>query len=328
MVRMKPINRLNIRFAIPLLALCLLGSTAAQQHVDFSGSWALKIGDRVLFLITLEPAPGSFGQFTGKVVHPLHVNATDDRFDGISGPTTHYAIVRGNVKENCFTFVTKNPRDASDEDNYQICVTGNGTATLSVPDAPGLGPWPLTKVTSTAAVATNWDSCRSYFQDDTDVSNPEMKKIFDADQGDRQLPNGKIDWAVVDKSDAERRVATRKLLAEDKLHTGEDFSRAAFVFQHGESPDDFLLAHTLAMIAVSKGKHDALWIATATLDRYLNSIKQPQIFGTQFHLQNPTTQEPYNRMLISDALRRQLGVPSLAAQEQQRKKYDEESSHQ
>jgi hypothetical protein len=64
------------------------------------------------------------------------------------------------------------------------------------------------------------------------------------------------------------------------------------------------------------------------MDRYLNSIHLPQIYGTQFSIQphEPTTQEPYNRVLVSDALRRFLGVPSQAAQEEQRKQYESERS--
>ena len=158
----------------------------------------------------------------------------------------------------------------------------------------------------------------------TGVSNPEMKQIFEADQRDRQPGVGKIDWAVVDKADAARREATRKLLVNGKLHTGEDFERAAFVFQHGDTPDDYLLAHTLAMVAVAKGHRGALWIEAATLDRYLNFMHQPQIYGTQFFFKpnEPTTQEPYNRTLIPDSLRLDLGVPSQAAQEEQRKRYN------
>ena len=65
-----------------------------------------------------------------------------------------------------------------------------------------------------------------------------------------------------------------------------------------------------------------------TLDRYLNSIHQPQVYGTQFWTKagEPTTQNPYNREVISDNLRRYLGVPSLAVQEEQRKRYDTERS--
>jgi hypothetical protein len=75
------------------------------------------------------------------------------------------------------------------------------------------------------------------------------------------------------------------------------------------------------MVAMARGNADAIWIASATLDRYLQAIGKPQVYGTQF-LGKPggkSTQEPYDRALVSDALRRQLGVPSLAEQEKQRR---------
>jgi hypothetical protein len=116
----------------------------------------------------------------------------------------------------------------------------------------------------------------------------------------------------------------RELLKDGKLHTGEDFEHAAFIFQHSGTPDDYLLAHTLAMVAVARGRTSALWIGAATLDRYLLNIQQPQIYGTQYQWKNndPTTQEPYHRELISDALRRALGVPPLAEQDERRKEID------
>jgi hypothetical protein len=152
-----------------------------------------------------------------------------------------------------------------------------------------------------------------------------MKRIFVENQRVRQ-PGLNIDWNSVGKSDADHRLATMKLLNAGALHTGEDFTWAAFIFQHGSTSNDHLLAHTLALVAIKKGSGDALWIATATLDRYLQSIKQPQIYGTQFPTPKnlPTTQEPYDRSLISDSLRLELGVPPLAAQETQRQKYDAE----
>jgi hypothetical protein len=118
----------------------------------------------------------------------------------------------------------------------------------------------------------------------------------------------------------------RELLARGKLHTGNDFERAAFVFQHGETPDDYLLAHTLAMVAVARGDGSAIWIAAATLDRYLQSVNRPQIYGTQFKFKSGghVTQNSYDRQLIPDALRRDLGVPSLAAQQSQRERYEEQ----
>lgn len=147
-------------------------------------------------------------------------------------------------------------------------------------------------------------------------ANPEMAQIFSADQADCAAGLA-IDWAKVGARDKERQTATRKLLAEGALKTGTDFRAAAFVFQHGDSPDDYLLAHTLALVAVAKGERDAMWIATATLDRYLIAIQQPQIYGTQYSRDRATrawTQEPYQRDLVSDALRAELGVKTSAEQ--------------
>lgn len=111
---------------------------------------------------------------------------------------------------------------------------------------------------------------------------------------------------------------------EHALHTAVDFENAAFIFQHGDTADDYLLAHTLATIAVAKGRSSALWIAAATLDRYLHKIGQSQIYGTQYmtHPDAPWTQSPYNTALIPDALREELGVPSISAQKKQLEQYN------
>ena len=55
------------------------------------------------------------------------------------------------------------------------------------------------------------------------------------------------------------------------------------IFQHGTKPEDYLLAHVLATAALRKGGAPlAPGLVAATLDRYLQSIGQPQVFGTQF----------------------------------------------
>ena len=155
-----------------------------------------------------------------------------------------------------------------------------------------------------------------------EADNAEMTAIFNADQGDRKRTElGKIDWSVVGPRDEARRVRTKVLLDSGKLRTGDDFYHAAFVFQHGSTPNDYLLAHTLAVIAAAAGRKDAAWIAAATLDRYLMNIGQKQIYGTQFvsHNGGAMSQEPYDRTLVSDALRAELGVPPMKDQEQRLK---------
>lgn len=144
----------------------------------------------------------------------------------------------------------------------------------------------------------------------------EIDKIFAEDQQVREPPDPHAP-KIVYGSDEQRETAVRRLLAGGNIQTGRQFEEAAFIFQHSRNPDDYLLSHTLAMIAVSKGDEGALWIASASLDRYLMAIGKPQIYGTQFMLPKgePVSQEPYNHKLISDALRQQLGIPPLAAQQ-------------
>jgi hypothetical protein len=202
-----------------------------------------------------------------------------------------------------------------------LTLTGPEEATLKFADA-AFDAWTLKRLPrgAVAAVSTYWEPTRSYSQDDDMPSSAEMRQIFEADQQPRQqwANLSDVQRAVITKDDTERRRHTQQLLAGGQLHTAEDFKRAAFIFQHGTS-EDYLLAHTLAMVAVANGDASALWIASATLDRYLQAIGKPQVYGTQFTSgpNQSLTQEPYNPALISDALRRQLDVPPLAEQQKQ-----------
>ena len=126
--------------------------------------------------------------------------------------------------------------------------------------------------------------------------------------------------------DVERRSETRRLLADGKIRLAEDYTRAAHVFQFSPTPDDFLLAHSLAMVGAARGDEDALWIAAATLDRYLQATGKRQIFGTQIkeRADHTATQEPYNRELVIDTLRSELGVQPIAVQEEQLESWTEQ----
>jgi hypothetical protein len=93
----------------------------------------------------------------------------------------------------------------------------------------------------------------------------------------------RIDWAEVGKRDQERCQTVRKLLAGGKIQTGTDYYFSALVCQHSGEDTGFLLAHMLAVTAVAKGNAAAKWLAAATMDRYLQTLNQPQVFGTQFH---------------------------------------------
>lgn len=150
-----------------------------------------------------------------------------------------------------------------------------------------------------------------------------IKQLFDADQKDRQgaMSFTPEQWKQMAARDAERRREAHKLLDAGALKTGEDFEDASFIFQHGDAPQDYLLAHILAMAAMGKGDAQARWIAAATLDRYLQTIKQPQVFGTQYKWTemkpkpHGATQAPYDTALVSDALRKDFCVTTQAGQQ-------------
>ncbi|HYL93956.1 MAG TPA: hypothetical protein VEW69_12465 [Alphaproteobacteria bacterium] len=155
--------------------------------------------------------------------------------------------------------------------------------------------------------------------------------------------------------DVSRRKQVHELLEQGVLRTAADFADAALIYQHGEKPDDYLLAHVLAMVALEKGDRRARSLCAVTLDRYLQSIGEAQVFGTQYltrgyaemlqqaraarqaasdgkrevpdhgkvgsgstkpAAQSPDQwiQEPYNPMLISDALRAIYCVESVEDQ--------------
>jgi hypothetical protein len=296
-------------------------SSLAATPMDYVGQYVLRLGEKNFIVLNLRTVQGLL---TGDLSRPRRASFGTAFYSNIGSEIVVEPITSATLQHDHLHVVAKDPKDAS-TDAFDLTLVAADSASLQATDIP-VDPWILARVPISPAlsVASDWDPHRAYYIDDTGQSNPDMQRLIDEDQKPRQSTDmSHADWATINKQDEERRKQVRELLSRGVLHTGKDFEEAAFIFQHGGTPDDYLLAHTLAMIAVARGNSGALWIATATLDRYLNSIKQPQIYGTQFHFDKdtPWTQEPYNRTLLSDDLRRQLGVPSQAAQQKQLKEY-------
>jgi len=155
--------------------------------------------------------------------------------------------------------------------------------------------------------------------DSTPRDNPELARLYEEDQADRMPGEGKtIDWSVVGPRDKQRRARVYALYEASELHTGKDFHRAALVLQHAEKPDEYLLAHEFCVVALSKGERDARWLAAATEDRLLLNIGRPQRFCTQYRSSGPAARLTLYEVGkgVTDALRRELGVPSLAQAQQ------------
>jgi hypothetical protein len=141
----------------------------------------------------------------------------------------------------------------------------------------------------------------------------ELRRLHDEDQADR-TPRV-IDWSVVGPRDRARLKRVKELFATDALRTADDYYHSAMILQHGEAPEDFLLAHEFCVVAMSIGKNDreTRWLAAAAEDRFLMNIGRPQRFGTQFRSEGAGPLRLYTVSdEMTDALRRLMGVPTLA----------------
>jgi hypothetical protein len=139
----------------------------------------------------------------------------------------------------------------------------------------------------------------------------ELAKLYAEDQADRVATN--IDWEMVSVRDEQREIRVKELLALGSLGGGTEYFHAAMILQHASTPDDYLLAHDLCVIAISKGEQKAKWLAAASMDRFLNSIGRPQRFGTQY-IANKSFRSPALAPVdpnVSDVLRQEFDVPTL-----------------
>lgn len=146
------------------------------------------------------------------------------------------------------------------------------------------------------------------------AESPELKRIFEQDQADRA--EEPIDWSRVNPRDSARRRQVAEILADSANLCPIDLYRAAAVYRHGRSPNDFLVAHVLASAAAVRGFEPARWMFAASIDRYLILVGQAQIFGTQFNrvIGEPWTQEPMSPNIVPDSIRTLFNVPERAAQ--------------
>ena len=176
--------------------------------------------------------------------------------------------------------------------------------------------WAQPKKTPPSPPADNLE-LRHLFADDMHDRGSEP---FDVDENGKPVPHKEWkDSPDMTKHDAVRRKRVHEMLNEGTVRTNNDYTWASFIFQHGDTPDDYLLAHVLAMVAASRGDKVGRWIAAATLDRYLHSIKRPQVFGTQLvpGTKGEMGQGEYNHDLVSNSLRAAMCVRSYEKQVEQ-----------
>ncbi|WP_164015309.1 tetratricopeptide repeat protein [Pyxidicoccus trucidator] len=145
--------------------------------------------------------------------------------------------------------------------------------------------------------------------------NPELQRMFTEDQADRSPPPASPEaWKAVTARDAQRRTRVKELVASGALKDAADFLAAGFIFQHGDTQEDYAMAREMGAEAARRGNPTGLWLAAAAWDRWLMNAGRPQRFGTQYRGDVQTkkmTLYPVDPS-VTDEERARWGFPPLA----------------
>ena len=150
------------------------------------------------------------------------------------------------------------------------------------------------------------------------VVTAELRRILEADQTEPAPVNVPADsaervaffTALWNKHFKPRHDRVVEMISSGLLRTAEDYFIAGMILNHGITAEDNLVAHALLTIAAFKGHPDGRWGSAAALDNYLAMIGRPQLFGTVHGEGRQVMGAP-----MTDALRREFCVPSVAKQE-------------
>lgn len=111
----------------------------------------------------------------------------------------------------------------------------------------------------------------------------EMQKLVSEDQKDREDMDSLSAEELIqlDKRDLKRRKRVGQIFAEGCFHQASDYSAAALIYQHGDTPDHYYQAFIWANRAVEEGDQKEKQLASLAIDRYLVSKGKKQLFASQ-----------------------------------------------
>lgn len=114
--------------------------------------------------------------------------------------------------------------------------------------------------------------------------NHELLSLYQADRQEHanQSKVGTPEYQAMRARDLSRRERVLALVAANGLHTAEDYYHAAWIMNHGDTPDDAQAAHQLALRSHDLGYRPARWLAAASYDRWQMYQGKPQKYGTNY----------------------------------------------
>lgn len=116
-----------------------------------------------------------------------------------------------------------------------------------------------------------------------ETDNLKLEELFLADQKDRtKVYDSPAALKDLEHRDSMRRALVAEMISRGEVSTPNDLYHAAVIYLHGSEPKHYLTAHRFAAMASINGHRPSRWLMAATLDRFLMSLGQPQVYGTQF----------------------------------------------
>jgi hypothetical protein len=144
------------------------------------------------------------------------------------------------------------------------------------------------------------------------IDNPELIEIYKNGQNDRKDYN--ITWQQIIKRESHRRKRVDKLLDSNKIKTANDYMNAAMIFKRGNDSISYLKTISLMKKAIKLDNTVNKFLLAEITDRYLLSIGDSQIYGTQFYKEaynKPWVLAKIDTTKITDKERVQFGVETL-----------------
>lgn len=150
----------------------------------------------------------------------------------------------------------------------------------------------------------------------------ELKELYASDQKDQNDESwNEGNGDEFSRRQKERRDRVMEIIAAGMLADLADWGCAAMLLQHGESADDYLLAHILSMPCGIADQTGGRFMSAATLDRFLQNVGRAQIFTTQSGAPDPSTYAPVEPFddSMHQSLRALFNLPVFPGREQKEK---------
>ncbi len=115
------------------------------------------------------------------------------------------------------------------------------------------------------------------------LCSEDLQDIAEEDQADRKNFFQMSDDELSDlrSRDTNRREKVLELSRMGCLNTAADYKAASLIYQHGESPEDYLRSYNWSKQGIAMGDLSQKSMMAMSLDRYLVKSGIKQLFGTQ-----------------------------------------------